>query len=264
VTLIADRLEAVRSRSLAQVLALGQAAQELAVAARIQSGLLPAGVPALPGWDIAAVLEPARQTSGDFYDFIPLPGEHLGLVVADVADKGAGAALYMALSRTLIRSCASEHHQMPARTLHAVNQRILAETDTGMFVTVFYGVLDPATGHLTYCNAGHNPPYLLGGSSLQRLKRTGMALGVVEEVGLEQAVVRIQPGEALIIYSDGVTDAQGPAGEIFGDERLVAAARAHQGPSAQQMQEHIMAGIRSFVKGAPPFDDLTLVTVVRP
>lgn len=263
VTLVADRLEAVRTRSLARALAHGQAAQELAVAARIQSGLLPARVPTLPGWEIAAVLEPARQTSGDFYDFIPLPGGHLGLVVADVADKGAGAALYMALSRTLLRSCAAEHPALPAQTLRAVNERILAETDTGMFVTMFYGVLDPATGRLTYCNAGHNPPYLLNYSGQRGLTRTGMALGVVADAALEQATVQIRPGEALIIYSDGVTDAQGTAGEIFGDERLLAAAQTCLGLSAQEMQERILLGIRSFVEGAQPFDDLTLMTVVR-
>jgi serine phosphatase RsbU (regulator of sigma subunit) len=263
VTLVTDRLEAVRSQSYAEALAHGQAARELAVAARIQAGLLPARVPSLPGWEIAAVLQPARQTSGDFYDFIPLPGGQLGLVVADVADKGAGAALYMALSRTLIRSCATEHARLAAQTLRAVNERILAETDTDMFVTVFYGILDPATGRLTYCNAGHNPPHLLQSKGHQRLVRTGMALGVVQDADLEQAVARVRPGDALIVYSDGVTDAQGPEGEVFGEQRLLAVAQAHLGSSAQKMQEGILAGIQRFVKDAPPFDDLTLMTIVR-
>ncbi|MGC9334326.1 MAG: SpoIIE family protein phosphatase, partial [Anaerolineae bacterium] len=191
VTLTANRLEALRTQSYARALADGRAAQELAIAARIQSGLLPARVPQPRGWELAAVLEPARQTSGDFYDFIPLSGGNLGLVVADVADKGAGAALYMALSRTMIRSCAAEHDELPAQALRAVNQRILTETDTDMFVTVFYGVLDTESGTLTYCNAGHNPPYLLRGTDYQRLERTGMALGVVEDAALDQATVQI-------------------------------------------------------------------------
>jgi serine phosphatase RsbU (regulator of sigma subunit) len=258
-----DRLEALRSQSYAQALAHGQAARELAVAARIQSGLLPARVPQPQGWELAAVLEPARQTSGDFYDFIPLPGGKLALVVADVADKGVGAALYMALSRTMIRSCAAEHADLPAQALRAVNQRILAETDTDMFVTVFYSILDTGSGTLTYCNAGHNPPYLLRGSECQKLERTGMALGVVEEAALEQATVQILPGQALIIYSDGVTDAQGPGREFFGERRLVEAARTCAGCSAQEIQARILDEIHRFVGGAPPFDDLTLMTIVR-
>jgi serine phosphatase RsbU (regulator of sigma subunit) len=144
-----------------------------------------------------------------------------------------------------------------------VNQRILAETDTDMFVTVFYGVLDPATGRLAYCNAGHNPPYLLRDGTESKLERSGMALGVMGDASLEEGTVHVRHGEALVIYSDGVTDALAPGGEAFGEERLVAAALACVGRPAREMQGCIQDAIRSFVKGAPPFDDLTLMTVVR-
>jgi serine phosphatase RsbU (regulator of sigma subunit) len=260
------QLEIVRSKIQAWATAHGHAAQELAVAGRIQAGLLPAGLPQLPGWQFAAALEPARETYGDFYDFIPLTDGRLGLIVADVADKGAGAALYMALSRTLIRTYAAQFSGQPAQVLAAVNSRILAETDTEMFVTVFYGVLDPRAGIMTYASAGHNPPFLLRGGDggrVQTLEQAGMALGVVEETVLPEDSVALLPGDRLLLYTDGATDAQGADGELFGPGRLLEAALAQQGKPAQEMQQGILAEIQRFVGNAPRFDDLTLVIVAR-
>jgi serine phosphatase RsbU (regulator of sigma subunit)/tetratricopeptide (TPR) repeat protein len=261
-----DQLEIVRAKIQAQAAAHGQAVQELAVAGRIQAGLLPAKLPDLPGWKFAAALEPARETSGDFYDFIPLTGGRMGLVVADVADKGAGAALYMALSRTLIRTYAAQFSGRPAQVLAAVNGRIVDETDTEMFVTVFYGVLDPNTGVVTYANAGHNPPFLLRGGdagAVQALEQAGMALGVVHEAVLTEDSVILAPGDSLLLYTDGATDAQGADGELFGAERLLDVALAQQGRSAPEMQQGILAEIHRFVGNAPRFDDLTLAIVTR-
>jgi tetratricopeptide (TPR) repeat protein len=264
--LLEERLQSVRTKSLAQAVTLGKAVQQLEVAGRIQEGLLPAESPYIPGWQLAATLLPANETSGDFYDFIPLPGRRWGIVVADVADKGAGAALYMALSRTLIRSFAAEHVLEPERALAAANARILNDTHTDMFVTVFYGVLDPEEGSFVYCNAGHNPPLLLEALEAGRpraLIRTGMPLGILDDAKWEQSTAQIEPGDALVLYSDGVTEAQGVEEVVFGQKRLLDVLEESLGSPAQVVQEAVLAEIQEFVGEAPQFDDVTLVVVTR-
>ena len=258
-----DRLHALRAETHARAAAHDKVARELAIARRIQEGLLPEEVPEIPGWQLAVTLEPARETSGDFYDFVSLRNGHLGIVVADVADKGAGAALYMALSRTLIRTYATEYIARPEKVLAMANRRILTETHTDMFVTVFYGVLDPHTGTLTYCNAGHHPPYVLSVRRSQTLGRTGMALGVVHDTDWDSDTVQLAPEEILLLYTDGVTDAQSPDGMAFGQDRLLAVAQASLGRAAQEVQEELLAGLRQFVQNAPQFDDLTLLVLKR-
>ena len=240
--------------------------QELAVAWTIQQSFLPEEVPQVPGWQLAATLEPAKQTSGDFYDFIPLPDGRLGILVADVADKGTGAALYMALSRTLIRTYAIEHHTQPALALGAANRRILMDTQSDMFVTVFYGILDPLSGVLTYCNAGHNPPYLLsaqGDCAVQSLGRTGMPVGIMEDGTWGQEMTQLDPGDVLVLYSDGITEAQNAQQAFFGTERLLKVLQAGLTHPAQGVQDAVLAEVHSFVGDAPQFDDITLMVVVR-
>lgn len=240
--------------------------KELALAGEIQASFLPDQLPHLTGWQFTATLEPARETSGDFFDFIPLPDGRLGILVADVADKGMGAALYMALSRTLIRTYAAEYSTRPDLALSAVNHRILTDTHTDLFVTIFYGVLDPVSGTLTYCNAGHNPPYLLStqkGVSVQELGRTGMPLGVFEEVTWQPHSAHVAPGDVLVAYTDGITEAQDRQEVFFGQERLLGTAKAHLGRSAQEIHEALMNEVHQFVGDAPQLDDITLMVLAR-
>ncbi len=240
--------------------------QELALAGEIQASFLPDALPHVPGWQLAVTLEPARQTSGDFYDVIPLPNGRLGMLIADVSDKGTGAALYMALSRTLIRTYAVEHHTRPDFALRVANNRILTDTQADLFVTLFYGVLDPQTGLLTYCNAGHNPPFLLkarNGGEVQALTRTGLPLGLFAGTTWGQRTVQLGVGDVLVLYTDGVTEAQDRQEEFFGKERLLAVARAHEEGSAHEIQAALLEEIHAFVSDAPQFDDIALMVLVR-
>ncbi|MFN2227792.1 MAG: SpoIIE family protein phosphatase [Anaerolineae bacterium] len=267
-TLTRERLETLRAETFARARAHDKVAHELAVAGRIQAGLLPEAVPALPGWQLSAVLEPARETSGDFYDFVHLAAGRLAIVVADVADKGAGAALYMALSRTLLRTALGQYPDAPARALAAANERILADTHTDMFVTLFCAILDPESGEMIYANAGHNPPYLLSAGRAEPLPPSGMALGVVADTAWQERRLLLAPGDTLLLYTDGVIDAQGIDEQAFGSERLLATALSSgrlsaAGGSAHGLQEAILTAIHHFVGAAPRFDDLTLLVLSR-
>jgi phosphoserine phosphatase RsbU/P len=240
--------------------------RELALAGKVQASFLPPELKVHAGWQIAAMLKPARQTSGDFYDLIPLPSGSLGLLIADVVDKGVSAALFMALSWILIRTYAVEYPAQPENLLAAVNRRILAEIGSGQFITAFYGILDPATGKLIYCNAGHPPPLLFGaqhGTAGHSLGRTGMALGVVETEAWEQAVTELHPGDTLVLYSDGVTEAENEQAVSFGDSRLRANVRANLGCPAQETRDALLAAIRAFSGKALQSDDIAVMVVLR-
>jgi serine phosphatase RsbU (regulator of sigma subunit)/HAMP domain-containing protein len=242
--------------------------REMALAGEIQANFLPSTLPDVPGWQLTAMLKPARQTSGDFYDVIPLPDGRLGILIADVADKGMGAALFMALSRTLIRTYALEHDAQPAAVLTATNHRILADTHAGLFVTVFYGVLDSATGELVYANAGHNPAYLLAAeddhkTQLQELDRTGVPLGILDGAEWQQEAVHLAPNDVLLLYTDGITEAQNAEADFFDEERLREVARANVGRTALEIQEAVASEVDAFVEDAPQSDDITLMVVVR-
>jgi serine phosphatase RsbU (regulator of sigma subunit) len=247
----------------ARSLAMERTLQELSLAKSIQASFLPASIPQIPGWQLTATLEPARQISGDFYDFINLPDGKLGFLIADVADKGLGSALYMALSNTLIRTFADEYHTDPAMVLKTANQHILRNARANLFVTVFFGVLDPATGLVRYANAGHSPPFLLGNNGIQTLKNTGMPLGIDEDNDWTQDEIVILPGEVLFLYTDGVTDAQNNAGEFIGRKLILDAVQMNIGKSVAEVQQSILNRVHRFVGDAPRFDDLTLVLIGR-
>ncbi|MGH2543442.1 MAG: PP2C family protein-serine/threonine phosphatase, partial [Ardenticatenaceae bacterium] len=237
--------------------------QELALAGTIQASFLPRDLPDIAGWEFAVWIAPARQTSGDFCDWIALPGGRLAIVIADVADKGLGAALFMALSRTLIRTYAVEHHERPELALAAANQRILSDTNSSMFVTAFFGVLDPTNGILTYCNAGHNPPYMLNGQAARALGATGLPLGILEELTWNAETLHFAPGDALLLYTDGITEAGNLPGDFFGTERLLAVAQSTAERSAHALQDAITDAVFDWIGPAPQFDDMTMMVLVR-
>jgi serine phosphatase RsbU (regulator of sigma subunit) len=243
--------------------------QELQVARQIQASFLPDTAPQIPGWDLAAYWEGARQVSGDFYDFIHLPhsasaAERWGFVMADVADKGVPAALFMALSRTLVRTMATRGLD-PAQVLAQANNLIMTNARSDLFVTLFYAILDPANSVVTFANAGHNPPLLFRGrpSEITHLTALGMALGVITDIELEQRDTRMEPGDLLLLYTDGVTDALNNKYDEFGLTRLCSVVQAHQTESAASVIQAINQAVDEFVGDTPQFDDFTLVILKR-
>jgi sigma-B regulation protein RsbU (phosphoserine phosphatase) len=241
-------------------------AHELALAATVQASFLPAELPQPPGWQVAARLKPARATSGDFYDLFPLPGDKLAMVIADVVDKGAAAALYMALSWSLLRTYAAANPDRPEEVLRAVNGRLLQDAHATQFVTVFYGVLDPADGTLIYANAGQNPPLLVtdpADTAPVPLKNTGTALGILEAGTWERRQVIAPPGSVLALYTDGITEAENGGLGFFGLERLSASVQLRVGRPAAVILDGILADVARFAAGAPQPDDIALVVVTR-
>ncbi len=246
----------------------GRMEKELMVARSVQTSLLPRSTPDLPGWEIASRWLPARQVAGDFYDFIPLHGEgpdRLGFVIADVTDKGMPAALFMAFTRSTLRASISTLHT-PAEALTHANALINADSYKSMFVTLFYGSLDPVSGRLTYVNAGHTPPILLrpqAAAPIARLRMPSLPLGIDETTLYQQEVLELQPGEMLIAYTDGATDALNDQGEDFGLQRLEQVILANQGASAEQMAAAIELALEEFINDSDAFDDITLVIIRR-
>lgn len=251
-----------------QALARQRMEQELDLAWQIQSSFLPHELPKVPGWQLAASLKPARQTSGDFFDLVPLLNGRLGVLIADVAGKGMGAALYMAVSRTLLRTYAIEYHEQPELALRAANRRLLSDTRADIFITAFLGVIDPFSGTMIYCNAGHNPPYLLrgpDGTAVQAMPRTGLPLGTFEDLTWEQKTVQLVSGDVLLFYTDGITDAEDERGRFFGSERLLDTARSNMTRPASAIHDALIGEVEGFIENAPhgQRDDIALAIVVR-
>jgi serine phosphatase RsbU (regulator of sigma subunit) len=250
----------------AQTLEYQRVSEELKLAGNIQASLLPNAFPDMDGWQFAVTLAPAGETSGDFFDIIPLADGKIGFVIADVLDKGVGPALYMTLSRTLIRTYATEFDLQPDLVFFATNDRILKDTRANLFVTAFFGVLDPVLGTLTYSNAGHNPPYFLGyenGCTPIALEKTGFPIGIDEDATWQRAEIQINSGDVVVLYTDGVPDAQNVEGDFFKEESLVRIIQEHLGESAEMLQQSILNAVYDFVGDAPPFDDITLMILQR-
>jgi serine phosphatase RsbU (regulator of sigma subunit) len=238
--------------------------REMQLAREIQHAFLPHDLPELPNWEVSARWQTARQVGGDFYDVFWLPDGRLGLVIADVADKGMPAALFMTLSRTLVRATVQQEPS-PAAVLERVNDVIVPDAPDGMFVTIFYGVLELESGKLTYANAGHNLPliYHPQTGSIEPLERSGMALGVLEGNRLQELSTTLEIGDILTLYTDGVTEAFSPGGELFGTSGLQEAICASQADSAEEMLDAIDDALSDFTEDSFLTDDLTVLVVRR-
>ena len=187
-------------------------------------------------------------------------------MIADVADKGLGAALYMALCRTLIRTYAFEYPSRPDLVISEANERILQDARANLFITCFYGVLDPSEGTLTYTNAGHNPPIMVKtgeDSKVFALVRTGMPLGIENDTSWDRSTISFTSGDKLILYTDGITEAQNGNGDFYGEKFLVETIMDHVDGSAFQLQDEIQERVKIFVDGAPQYDDITLMILER-
>lgn len=241
----------------------GRLEQELQMAHTIQRGLLPAEMPKVKGYDIAPYWEAAREVAGDFYDAFVMEDGTLGTVIADVSDKGAPAALFMAVARTLIRSHA--HAGMEAvETVSRTNDLLLPDAEqNGMFVTLFYSRFHVG-GHSVHVNGGHNPPvhYHAINRQPEFLPRGGRALGWFPNNPLKEYEIQLSPGDVIVYYTDGLTDAENPQGEPYGEQRLAQAIQRHAGKlNAIELRDAIIQDVTKFCDGTPPFDDLTMLVV---
>ncbi|MCQ3938040.1 MAG: hypothetical protein DPW18_13465 [Chloroflexi bacterium] len=234
---------------------------EVQLARQIQQTFIPSVLPTHPNWQIAARWRTARQVGGDFYDLIELPNSQLGVFIADVADKGMPAALFMALTRTLVRAAVLETAS-PAEAVRRVNDLLLPDTQQGMFITAVYGVLDLAQGTFTYVNAGHNPPFWMrANGELEKLTRTAVALGVLAEPKVQQRTLSFEHGDTLLLYTDGLTEAFSPHGELFGEARLMNVMNALQANSADEVLQVVEECLNDFVGAHPLADDLTMLAI---
>jgi serine phosphatase RsbU (regulator of sigma subunit) len=239
----------------------GRLEHELNLAREIQQGLLPRRMPQLPGYEVKAIWQAAREMAGDFYDAFPVSENSFGVVMADVSDKGAPSALFMAVARSMIRSY-SYAGMSPFETLRQTNDLILDDAESGMFVTVFHSVFQ-ANGSSIHINAGHNPPllYIAKNNEAGYMSRGGRAIGWFPDNPLYESELQLEAGDLIVYYTDGLTDAENPAGVNFGEERLANAVIEAAGQSAEGVLDHIIRSVDAFAEGVPPFDDLTLMVV---
>ena len=238
--------------------------QELRVARRIQQASLPKSVPELLGWGISHHYQPAREVSGDFYDFQLLPDGRLGLLVGDATGKGVPAALVMATTCGMLRAVSQAlGSSSPGEVLEQVNEALFPNIPANMFVTCFYAILDPSSGSFTYANAGHDLPYLrrVGGNA-EELRARGMPLGLMPGMSYEEKEIVLERGEAALFYSDGLVEAHDPQGEMFGFPRLRALVAEHG--EQRSLEDFLLEELYSFAgEGWEQEDDITLLTLRR-
>jgi serine phosphatase RsbU (regulator of sigma subunit) len=243
--------------------------RDIALGEQIQLSILPNDCPQVPGWQFAAVYRAARVVGGDFYDFYTLPrlsgrSARLGMVVADVCDKGVPAALFMVLSRTIIRDTA-RRRQGPASVLRRANELILQDNQTGMFLSTVYAVLESDTGRVIYANAGHDQPlwYRSAEEEITELDARGVILGLFEDISVEEGCFDLTPGDCLVFYTDGVTEALDAEGKMFGMDRLKDLVKASGHYSAQDLLREILDALDDFCGDREQADDITCFVVKR-
>ena len=237
---------------------------ELDVANRMQQSILPKRFPKTEQYEIYGSMAPARNVGGDFYDVIRLEHGRLGVAIADVSDKGIPAALFMMSSRTVLKGAALSYGD-PGRVVKLVNDQLNDGNETQMFVTLFYAVYDPETGLVRYANGGHNPPLLVhrDGSSTALPLTGGVALGVVPNFDFGTDQVVLQPGEALVLYTDGVSEAENSDSEEYGMDRLQAVFSGSAPSSAREANDAIFASVRAFAGNRSQSDDITCLVLLR-
>jgi phosphoserine phosphatase RsbU/P len=233
--------------------------RELEMAYRVQSQLIPVHTPQIPGWEFAASWLPAREVSGDYYDFITNKNG-LGIVIADVSGKGMPAALFMASTRSIVRA-KSTAMLTPVENITQANALISADAARGMFVTVFYAEIDPQTGVVTYVNCGHNPPYWYHANNqlISELGPTGPVLGINESMQFKQEQISIDHGDMIMLYTDGITEAFNENDQEFGEDRLKTILTEHALKSPEQILAEIHSALEAYVGSAPQSDDRTIV-----
>jgi len=235
--------------------------QELRVATLIQQNFLPKQLPDLPGWHVSAYYRPAREVGGDFYDFVELPEGQIGLVIGDVTDKGVPAAMVMAATRSVLRASA-QRVVSPGEVLGRVNDLMCPDMPAKMFVTCMYGVLEPSTGRFRFANAGHNLPYVRTAEGTIELRATGMPLGLIPDIVYEETEAILEPGQVMLLHSDGVAEAHSAESEMFGFPRLLDVVGSRQ--DKQEVIDRVLTELDRFTpQGWEQEDDITLVALTR-
>lgn len=237
---------------------------ELNIAAQIQRSILPSNFPVFPEhgeFDLYAMMSPAREVGGDFYDFFFIDDDHLAMIIADVSDKGVPAALFTMISRTILRSIARQR-KSPSQVLTETNDLLCEENDTGMFVTVLIAYYHLHTGQFTYSNGGHNPALLFGsdGTSKELVRKHGPALGVRPGLTYKEDAETLEPGQFLVLYTDGVTEASSPQNELYGLDRFAKLVSSCKSLKLSQMFNHIDKDLKKFQQGNQ-FDDITVLAL---
>ncbi len=262
--LVVRRTSELSERNLALTRAQARIEDELEAARELQMAILPEVMPAMPGWRGAARMIAAQHMSGDFYDFIALPDGNLGIVMADVAGKGVSAAFMMAVARTLLREAAT-HAREPGSVLARANVDLCAQGFLDNFVTVFYGLLDPISGVLSYALGGHMPPMLRRADGrVEGLDRTGgIALGIVADAQFPARSIVLEPGDLLLAWTDGVTEAFDERRMHYGSERLARVVAQVPDADAAALVESVLGDVARFAGNAPQSDDITVAALGR-